>query len=696
MKEFKIMDGIRNAASQLKSGQLMNLEEIKPCLQSICEKLGFESDEEAMVFVAIFDRQCSDRDSNLSDIADYFDCSSLDAVQFVPAINGLMAKGFVVFRNYKEEQLMSKIFSVSPDVMDAIIEGREVEPLQDLEVVEYDQFDFCSEVDGLKEARYHSKIETHKFFSCVEKKEELHSDMPFVAELRATVDDVESRALFYEMCNDYVENDSRRRRRDVETDIDLTLKAFYEKVKSRLLVKGALIHGTHPLLGADLIKKSSENGIKLTRKGLELLYGEDSEAVLGNYKVESRYEFVSRVSHFVDELPRDVSASDRDDLFENVKLLESENSELSFVSALKTQFSYKPYRMIFYLTCDASVHGYTYSVSDISDFCVGRDCVMQKRMLKDGSHPLIKNGLLEVTGGGHFDGAQLELSDKGKKLFLEEDIELLENNVPDKDLLLPEKIDEKQLFFEKGLGEQLDLLRNSLMEDNYQKLYNRLAENNMPKGVNILFYGKPGTGKTETALQIAKATGRAVMHVDIASTKSCWFGESQKLIKGVFVKYKRLCEKSKIKPILLFNEADGVFSKRKDVNSSNVADTENAIQNIILEEMEKLDGILIATTNLADNLDHAFERRFLFKIKYDNPSIEAKKNIWKDKMPSLSDSDAEQLATAYDFSGGQIDNIVRKSLMEEILKGEKPSLPALMTMCSQEKISGSGRSKIGY
>ncbi len=78
---------------------------------------------------------------------------------------------------------------------------------------------------------------------------------------------------------------------------------------------------------------------------------------------------------------------------------------------------------------------------------------------------------------------------------------------------------------------------------------------------------------------------------------------------------------------LLFNEADGVFGKRKDNPSSNVTQTEIAIQNIILEEMEKLDGILFATTNLTDNLDKAFERRFLFKIRFDKPTLEAKTNI---------------------------------------------------------------------
>lgn len=197
-------------------------------------------------------------------------------------------------------------------------------------------------------------------------------------------------------------------------------------------------------------------------------------------------------------------------------------------------------------------------------------------------------------------------------------------------------------------------------------------------------------------MQIAKATGRAIMHVDISATKTCWFGESEKLIKKVFTDYRHLCEKSKTKPILLFNEADAVFSKRKDVGSGSVAQTENAIQNIILEEMENLDGILIATTNLADNLDHAFERRFLFKIRFDRPTVEAKTNIWLSKLPSLSREDARTLASNYDFSGGQIDNITRKALMQEIIKGVKPSVSALVTMCGEEKLSKNNTRRIGF
>lgn len=186
------------------------------------------------------------------------------------------------------------------------------------------------------------------------------------------------------------------------------------------------------------------------------------------------------------------------------------------------------------------------------------------------------------------------------------------------------------------------------------------------------------------------------MHVDISNTNSMWFGESEKIIKKVFADYGRLCERSKIKPILLFNEADAIFSKRKDVNHSNVAQTENAIQNIILEEMENLDGILIATTNLADNLDGAFERRFLFKVRYDKPTIEAKKSIWQDKLPLLNDEEALSLATRYDFSGGQIDNIVRKAMMEEIVKGQKTTIDGLETLCSEERIAHNHVNKVGF
>lgn len=250
---------------------------------------------------------------------------------------------------------------------------------------------------------------------------------------------------------------------------------------------------------------------------------------------------------------------------------------------------------------------------------------------KDNRHTLQKQEMVEIekTSSLFGENVELALTDKGKEMLFGEDAELYINDVSNKDLLPCDKITEKTLFFSQNLTEQLDLLHNSLSQEYYQDLCARLESNKLPKGIAVLLYGEPRTGKTESVMQIARATGRSVMHVDISATKTCWFGESEKLIKKVFTDYRRLCKKSKVKPILLFNEADAIFSKRKDVGSGSVAQTGNAIQNIILEEMEKLDGILIATTNLADNLDGAFERRFLFKIRFDKPTMEARKTSFR-------------------------------------------------------------------
>ena len=101
--------------------------------------------------------------------------------------------------------------------------------------------------------------------------------------------------------------------------------------------------------------------------------------------------------------------------------------------------------------------------------------------------------------------------------------------------------------------------------------------------------------------------------------------------------------------------------------------------------MENLEGILIATTNLADNMDSAFERRFLYKVEFKNPDEDVRQNIWKTLVKGISDEDAMTLAKKYSFSGGEIENISRKSTVEFILTGEHPNLATLEEFCGQEK-----------
>ena len=145
-----------------------------------------------------------------------------------------------------------------------------------------------------------------------------------------------------------------------------------------------------------------------------------------------------------------------------------------------------------------------------------------------------------------------------------------------------------------------------------------------------------------------------------------------------------MAQNSSVTPILLFNEADAIFGIRKTGAEGAVDKMENSLQNIILQEMEDLKGILIATTNLTENLDKAFERRFLYKVKFNTPSITVKCQIWKALMPELSDTDARYLAEKFDFSGGQIENVVRKRTIQSILTGNEPDMQAILTFCSEE------------
>ena len=187
------------------------------------------------------------------------------------------------------------------------------------------------------------------------------------------------------------------------------------------------------------------------------------------------------------------------------------------------------------------------------------------------------------------------------------------------------------------------------------------------------------------------------MQVNISQIKSMWVGESEKNIKEIFDKYRTMVEKASVAPILLFNEADGIIGKRQEGAERAVDKMENSIQNIILQEMENLKGILIATTNLAQNMDKAFERRFLYKIKFNKPTLEARMQIWHSMLPDLKEIDVRTLAERYDFSGGQIENIARHYAIDTVLHSDAASsLEKLMAHCDSERLEQRESHKIGF
>lgn len=264
-------------------------------------------------------------------------------------------------------------------------------------------------------------------------------------------------------------------------------------------------------------------------------------------------------------------------------------------------------------------------------------------------------------------------------------------------LVAHKSIAEKHLFYDKQVEQQVSRLGDLLSNANFRSIQSRLKAKGMRTGFTCIFYGSPGTGKTETALQLARATGRDIMQVNISQIRSMWVGESEKNIQALFDDYRQQVRSRKRCPILLFNEADAIFNQRNERSKRSVDKMENSIQNIILQEMEKLEGILIATTNLQGNLDKAFERRFLYKVKFTRPSLEARANIWRSLMPGLDRTTARQLAHDYDLSGGQIENVARKSMVDEILYGKPANVSvSLRQYCDDERMDKSGRRPIGF
>ena len=383
------------------------------------------------------------------------------------------------------------------------------------------------------------------------------------------------------------------------------------------------------------------------------------------------------------------------DLKDDIEVLMKDNAHLEFCAKMKEVFEDKILLLVFFnlfvRDSDDDIR-----FSDFSDIFERHYFSYIKRSLKEKENQLFNLELIENTHDDGFEEREsFKLTDKAKENFLSE-LNIIEKQAKNKkDIIRCDTLTEKKMYYNEKERSQIEQLTKLLREENFKDVKQRLKDKGMRTGFASLFHGAPGTGKTESVYQIARQTGRDIMLVDISQTKSMWFGESEKKIKEIFERYRCLVKSSKIAPILLFNEADAVIGKRKDVTSGNVAQTENAIQNIILQEMENLEGIMIATTNLTKNLDKAFERRFLYKIEFEKPNTEAKANIWQSIIPALSGENANVLAARFDFSGGQIENIARKSTVDSIILGHEPDFTAIETHCTNEKLEKEQR-KIGF
>ncbi|ELU1727597.1 ATP-binding protein [Campylobacter coli] len=245
---------------------------------------------------------------------------------------------------------------------------------------------------------------------------------------------------------------------------------------------------------------------------------------------------------------------------------------------------------------------------------------------------------------------------KIESVLKDQDIfELIEPSADINDIIMPENTKE--------------LLENILKQQD-KKVLERLnswgIKSNKNIEAKIIFYGPAGTGKTMSALAMAKSMKKTVLSFDCSKILSKWVGESEQNVRKIFDTYKNIVQTCKQSPILLLNEADQFLSTRVD-GSSGSDKMHNQMQNIFLEQIERFSGVIIATTNFLESLDSAFSRRFDYKIEFKKPDFKDRLKIWEKFLPkkALFEKDFNiNILSNYELSGAQILMVVKNTALK--------------------------------
>jgi SpoVK/Ycf46/Vps4 family AAA+-type ATPase len=312
------------------------------------------------------------------------------------------------------------------------------------------------------------------------------------------------------------------------------------------------------------------------------------------------------------------------------------------------------------------------------------DKIRNRSLLEDGSNLIAKNiidyeEILNMFGG------------ISRSFYLQDEIlqKIIHPNKKKKvtKLKLDKLVEEQDLFeyltpttdlsdvvLHSKTREVLNTLIKQVDKDVYAKL-KAWGLKDKRKGIDarIIFYGQPGTGKTMTAVSLAKTLKRPILSFDCSKILSMYVGESEKNVRKIFDDFKALSKKAKVDPILLLNEADQFLSSRTQGVNSSVDKMHNQMQNIFLEQIEQFEGILIATTNLLDNFDKAFSRRFNYKIEFKKPGKKQRKRLWHFMLPENADYEEGfevDILAKYELTGGQISLIIRNTAYKVAVRDE--------------------------
>lgn len=275
----------------------------------------------------------------------------------------------------------------------------------------------------------------------------------------------------------------------------------------------------------------------------------------------------------------------------------------------------------------------------------------------------------------------------------------LESIVKDQDIF--ELIDPKTDINDVVLNDKTKELLEHIMRQMDKKVISRLNSWGIKKrknvDVKVIFYGPAGTGKTMSAISLAKSLKKQVLHFDCSKILSKYVGESEQNVRKIFDTYKEICKKSNSEPVLLLNEADQFLSTRIEGSGSGAEKMHNQMQNIFLEQIERFEGVLIATTNFMQSLDSAFSRRFDYKIEFKKPNYEERLSIWRKILPENAsfeiNFDIKELAK-YELSGAQIVLVLKNTALKVATKEDAIfCMEDFISTIKREQISAFGDEK---
>lgn len=712
-KTNKVLDSVISLAENLEGSELSTeaIEKSKEQIEFL--KDYFKASEIGAIFMAIiFVLQNQENESvSLHDISEFLKYPFIRMLSFRKELDILEENSLIDIRDEHNVSHHSENngYVVCGTVINNIIDGENIvlleRPKESITGV-------INKILRTQSAFFDEVLESTEYYRQIMTLEKKYDYNPIVRNcVKLFPDDFGSRLLIYNLCCPVIFK--KPWRRSSEDDYSSSSTIFdvlpedikYARIKSMdsekdILVKKKLVEKIVRIESDGPFDTTVVIDYGLTRKAIKTLFEEEAENFLPEeIKLTEQEKIVRFLSKFAELYESNFARLRKVAM---LRKFENENSNNKFVKTMETMVGDIDNRFFLYDVMNDYIKGHDSSLTrTLTDLHGKTDYYFRfLRELLDDKSILLDKDLIILNKNEVVEKTTVTITDKSVELIYGKNADLFIRKGSAKNVIGPEKLKEKILFYSPKVQEQIDMLERSFDQKNLEAMQSRLEAKALPKGVAVLLYGAPGTGKTETVYQLCRKTNRKIFHVDIAGSKSMWYGESEKKIKKIFTDYKALCKDCKNRgentPVLLFNEADALISKRRDIDSGNLSQTENAMQNILLEEIETLEGILIATTNLCENMDSAFERRFLFKVEYEKPSLEARTKIWKSKLPSIGDDIAEKLAKEFDFSGGEIDNIVRKSEIKEIIDGILPDYENLQELCSSEKLAKANERHMGF